>query len=443
MAHGITDGPLTRAIFRLAWPVILAEALHTAFHVIDIVWIGGLGPTATAAATTSTFAAWLHLALAHLVTTGVAAHVSQAIGAGDRAKAARAATQGLHLSFLLGVAVAVFGWLLAPALFRLIGGEGELHRLGVRYLRVVALGAPATFCYLLGAAIMRASGNTRLPLVITAVAVVINVGLAPLFVYTLDLGIEGAPMATVVCLTGATLVYVRLVIGRHHDLPFDLASLGRLDWRRIAAIAGVGAPYALVVIGFAAVYLSLSHQAAAMGVLAVAVVGITNRLESLCYIPSDGFAAAAATVVGQNLGAGKPQRAERGAWSAVAGMTLVSLPLSAAMLLAPEVLLGVFTNDPALVARGVDYVRIMGLCQLAVGVEGTLIGGFTGAGYTVPPFLVHVVFSSARIPLGWIFAEHWGLEGIAIMLSGTCVLRAAIIAFWFRRRTWQRAAMLG
>ena len=112
------------------------------------------------------------------------------------------------------------------------------------------------------------------------------------------------------------------------------------------------------------------------------------------------------------------------------------------MLLVPHFLLGVFTTDAALVARGVDYVRILGLCQLAVGVEGTLIGGFTGAGYTVPPLIVHVVFSTARIPLGWIFAEHWGLEGIAIMLSATCALRAAFIAAWFRRRTWQRAAML-
>jgi putative MATE family efflux protein len=442
VTHGITEGPLGRAVFRLAWPVIVAESLHTAFHIVDIIWIRALGPNATAAATTATFAAWLILALSSLVTTGVTAHVSQAIGSGDRPRAARAATQAFHLATLLGLSIAAVGWWAAPAIFALIGGTGELHRLGTLYLRAVALGAPATLLYLLGAAIMRASGNTRLPMLITASAVAANVGLAPLFVYVLDLGLVGAPIATIVCMFGAATAYLQLVARAHPDLPFDRTTLLRLDPARMASITRVGAPYAILAAGFSAVYLAYSHYAAALGVVAVAIVGLGNRLEALCYIPSDGFGAAAATIVGQNLGAGRPERAARGAWTAVGAMTLVSLPLTLAMWFLPELLLSLFSDDRTLISRGADYVRILGLCQLAVGVEGTLGGAFAGAGDTLPPLAFHLSFAVLRIPLGALAVDHFGLEGIAITLSATCFLRATLLALWFRRNAWQRGGVI-
>jgi len=210
----------------------------------------------------------------------------------------------------------------------------------------------------------------------------------------------------------------------------------------MAAIVRIGAPYAVLIVGFSAVYMAFSRFAAPLGVLAVAVVGLGNRLESLCYIPSDGFAAAAATIVGQNLGAKQPERAARGAWTAVAAMTCVSLPLGLAMCLVPELLLSAFTDDPALVATGADYVRILGLCQIAVGVEGTLAGAFAGSGDTVPPLVFHLTTSVLRIPLGWLAVQKWGLLGIAITISATCFVRASLIATWFRRNGWQRALNL-
>src|SRR5262249_53316083 len=157
----ITEGPLGRALFRLAWPVIVAEGLYTAFHIVDVAWVGRLGAAATAAVTTSTFAMWTLLGLASLVNTGLTAHVSRAIGARDRARAADAVGTGLALAIGVGAAVAAAGALLAPTLFRAIAEPPEVARQGATFLRILALRAPGTFVYLGGAAGMRAARERR------------------------------------------------------------------------------------------------------------------------------------------------------------------------------------------------------------------------------------------------------------------------------------------
>src|SRR5262249_17744702 len=153
------------------------------------------------------------------------------------------------------------------------------------------------------------------------------------------------------------------------------------DWRTIGALVRVGAPYCLVVSMFSIVYLCFSHVAARFGSSALAVLGIGNRLESICYLSADGFAAAAAAMVGQNLGAGRPARAARSAWTAVGMMAACGGALMLLFLAAPAPLFAIFTRDPEVIARGTTYLRILALCQIATGAEGALAGACSGSAH--------------------------------------------------------------
>lgn len=445
----VLQGPIRRVLFVLAGPVILGELFHTAFHIVDLFWVGPLGAWATAAIATSIFTIWTGLSLANLVMTGVAAHVSRAIGEGDRERAGHVVAQALWACVFLGVFVMVVGGSGAGLLFRLLGTEPRITEAGTAYLRVIALGMPLSFLYLTCGAVMRACGNTRTPMKVTASFVVVNALLAPLLIYGIGpfpaLGVPGSAIATVASMGGAALVYGLLFMRRHPDLPLSMRSLRRIDLAIIGSLARVGAPYCAIGVLFSCVYLWYAHIATAFGEASLALIGIGNRLESITYLSADGFAAAASTFVGQNLGARNTARAEQGAWRAVRIMSMIGGGIGVVLAMFPGPLLAIFTQDPEAIRLGVPYLRILAICQIFTGLEGAIGGGFAGAGDTVPPMVIHVVFALARIPLAYwaAFALGLGVFGVAWTMSLTCVLRAVILAFWFRLGRWKKKKLTG
>jgi putative MATE family efflux protein len=445
----VLKGPIGRALLGLAGPVIAGEALHTAFHIVDLFWVRALGPWATAAITTSMFTLWIAFSLANLVITGLGAHVSRAIGAGDRERAGHVVAQAFWLCIFLSIPVMTLGAAGAGALYRLVGTDPQVSAAGTSYLRIIALGMPFTFLYLTAGAVMRACGNTRTPMKITSACVVVNAAIAPLLVYGVGpvpaLGVAGSAVATVASIGLAVVIYVVLVRRGHPDLPVRAASLVRPDRDMLLSLVRVGAPYCAVGTLFSAVYLWYAHLASAFGEASLAILGIGNRLESITYLTADGFAIASSTFVGQNLGAGDPSRAERGAWHAARIMSAIGAGLGLIFLLAPEPLLMIFTTDAGALRIGVPYMRILALCQVFTGMEGAIGGGFAGAGNTVPPMIVHVAFAVARVPLAWWAVSGLGLGifGITWTMTLTCIVRASVLAWWFRRGNWKTQELPG
>jgi putative MATE family efflux protein len=366
-------------------------------------------------------------------------------GAGDAAHARHAAAQGLNLAVVIGIVVAIAGWFAAPLQFAALGTTPEVAALGSTYLRVMCLGAPATFVYQCAAAIMRAAGNTRAPMVIMTAALAANIALAPLLIYNAGWGIAGAGIATVMCQTLAVGAFAWLAAQRETSLPVAIERLGRPDLRLMADILRIGFPYFVMIFSFSLVYLFYDSFAAHAGPKAMAVVGVANRLESLCYLPADGFAAAAAAFVGQNLGAKRPDRASRGAWGAVAVMAALAAVISVLFFVAPRPFLSLFSDDPEVLALGAPYLRVLSLCLVATGIEGVLVGAFAGSGATMPVLIVHGVFSAIRIPIAWLVSVRWGygIMGIAWTITVTCTVRALVLALWFQRGAWMRSELGG
>jgi Na+-driven multidrug efflux pump len=191
---------------------------------------------------------------------------------------------------------------------------------------------------------------------------------------------------------------------------------------------------------FSTIYLFISGIAARLGTGELAVVGLGNRAESATYLVVTGFAAATATLVGQNLGAGKPDRAARAAYASALWMFLYAMGIGGVMILWPHGVLGLFTADPDVLAMGSPYVRLLGFAQPLMALEIVFEHAFSGAGDTLPPMLVSVPMNALRVPLLWwaVQERHAGLMGICWVLSVTCMVRGVLATLWFRRGAWQR-----
>jgi putative MATE family efflux protein len=441
--RGILRGPILPTIVKIGAPVLALESLHVAYHLINLIWIGQLSAAASAAITTSLYATWCMTSLDEGIAIGILAQVARALGAGDKATAGRAAAQGTLLALVIGTLFAVFVRLLVGPLFHALGVPAEVAPIGVAYLTIIFAGGPALFLMGAGEAMFRATGDTWTPLKVVGISIVVNAILDPFLIFGIGpwpaLGAAGAAMATVASWVLAVILFTILARRPDVEIPLDRRALLAPDPRAMLHTLRIGLPRFLIGSLFAGVYLGITNFVARLGTASLAVVGITNRLESLVYVSANSLGAATSTLVGQNLGARQPERAGRAVGTAaVLGIGVAILPMIL-MTAAPEACLRPFTRAPEVLALANPYVRIIGICQIFTVLELVFAAGFSGAGDTLPPMLVELPISAARVPLCWLLAGKLGLglPGVAWVLTLTSIIRGTAMPLWFRTGRWQ------
>jgi putative MATE family efflux protein len=423
--------------------VLALEALHTAYHLIDLFWIGRLGAAASAALTTSLFAVWTVDGLAESVGIGILAQVARSLGAGDRKRAGYVAAQGVLVCLIFGVLLATAGRFLPPLLFNLLGVPAEVARFGSLYLSTLLIGAPALFVVMAAESIWRAKGDTVTPLKVIGASILANAFVNPFLIFGLgpfpELGIAGTAWATVFAWVGALAAFILLAGRAGSGIPLDRRALLHPDLRIMLRTVHIGLPRFLVSSLFSSVYLALAGLVARFGTAALAVLGIVNRLESMVYLACSAIGAGTATLVGQNLGALQPERAERAANTAARLAWALALAPGLAMIAVPGLLVRPFTDDPEVIRLSAPYLRVIGFCQVFMAWEIVYAHAFAGAGDTLPPMLVELPISISRVPLAWLasFPLGLGLMGVAWVLSLTCCLRGVWLALWFRTGRWK------
>jgi putative MATE family efflux protein len=404
-------------------------------------WVRGLGVDATAAVTTSVFVMWAVLSLQDVFGVGVMANVSQLVGAGDRDRAGVAAFKGLLASAAIGLACAVPGAVLAPRIYELMGAPPGVVGEGGRYLRIVLGAAPLPMLAITCEWIMRAAGNTRTPLLVDCGAVLLNAALSPLLIYGWAglprLGIAGAAWATVVAQALMVACYFALAARRHPAFPLRRPAAG-LDVR-VLGLARVGLPAALIGILFSVAYLAFSRSAARFGAASLAIVGIANRIESIVFLTSAAVGIGAATMVGQNLGAGRSDRAAAAVRTGVTWIGWFAMAFTALLMLFPAAFITPFTQDPGTHEVGVPYLRVLALCLVFTGIEIVVFEAIQGSGHTLVLSWIYTVFSLARVPLAFWVPDLMrnGALGVAWVITVTCVVRTLIIVAWAARGTWK------
>jgi putative MATE family efflux protein len=442
--HDYTALPLGRAILLLAVPMVLEMLMESLFALADMFWVAKLGADAVATVMFTESMLIIIYAFAMGLAMGAAAMVARRIGEKDPDGAARAAVQAIGLGLCLAVVVGVVGALAAPRLLAAMGASPEVIAIGSRFTRVMLGGSVTVILLFLINAVFRGAGDPAISMRTLMLANGINIVLGPLLVFGVgpfpQLGVTGAAIATTIGRGIGVLYQLRaLRAGRGHlavrreHLRIDtgvIATIGRLSGSAIfqAFIATTS-------------WVGLVRIAAGFGSTAVAGYGVAMRVVLFALLPSFGMANAAATLVGQNLGANRPDRAEQAVWRA-ALYNLVFLGCTGLLfVLAADAIVRGFSSDPAVIAYGTRALRIISAGFLFYAYGMVMSQAFNGAGDTWTPTLINLFcFWLWEIPLAWLLAKPLGLgpTGIFVaVLVGFSTL-AVVGVLLFRRGRWKR-----
>lgn len=438
-AHLVAD-PLPRTIARVALPAVASSLLMTLFFSVDAFWIGThVGGVGLAAASTAVFWIWMLVSVAEMVSVGLTAVAARRYGEGRGKEAARSAGDALVLALVLGTLCGAIGLAVLPHLFAIMETPADVTALGTRYLGTYLLGSPLIFGFFAVDAAFRAAGDTRTSFLILFVSVAVTLVLDPALIVGWGpfprMGVAGAAIATI-CTRAVAFVIGLTIVGKRGVLV-----LGRPRWATWKSIMRIGLPTAVTGTVFSLIYVLVTRTATQFGTPALAALGIGHRVESWLFMIGVGFGAATAAIVGQNLGAGQVDRAERSGWLSVGFCSLFGVAACIVELTIPEHFSAIFSHDPAVIAEGARYLRIAAVSQLGICAEIVLEGALGGAGHTLPPMLTSTAITATRIPLAAWAAARWGTTGLWWVISLTALGRAfAMMGIW-RAGRWKRSSI--
>lgn len=438
-----TTGPIGRAILLLAIPMVLEMIMESVFAVVDIFWVSHLGTDAAATVGLTESLLTLIYALAIGLSIGAMAMVARRIGEQNPDGAARAAVQAIALALLVSITIGVVAAPLAPRLLAVMGGSPWVIEHGVGFTRVMLACNFTVVLLFMVNAIFRGAGDAAIAMRTLWIANWINILLGPCLIFGLGpfprLGIVGAAIATNIGRgTGALIALVKLFrgggrieIGWRH-LRLEPSIMGRLI--RLSATGTFQ-----VFIGMAS-WIGLVRIISSFGSNAVAGYTFGIRVILFALLPSWGMANAAATMVGQALGAKNPERAERAVWKAgFYNMIFLGIVGVLFVLFAPQII-WFYTADPEVAKYGVDCLRIVAYGFLFYAYGMVLGQSFNGAGDAWTPTIINLfVFWLWEIPLAYVLgvALGFGPRGVFIAMTIAFSTLAVVSAAVFRRGKWK------
>lgn len=439
-----TAGAIGRAIFVLSVPMILEMLMESVFAVADIFWVAHLH-IADAVATVGLTESMLTLIYAVSMGLGIGATamVARRIGEHDTEGASRTAVQAIALGLILAIIFGVGGALLAPHLLQIMGASGGVVAIGSGYTRVMLSGSVTVLLLFLLNAIFRGAGDAAISMRVLWLANIINILLGPCLIFGTGpfpkLGVTGAAIATTIGRgTGVLYAFSRLIRagGRVHIARRHLRFEWSLMWRLIRLSASA---VFQVFIGMAS-WIGLIRILSSFGSDALAGYTIGIRVIIFALLPSWGMSNAAATMVGQALGARKPERAERAVWLAGFYNMCFLGTVGIIFVLFAGTIIRFFTDDPAVVPFGVDCLRIVACGFLFYAYGMVLTQSFNGAGDTFTPTLINLfVFWLFEIPFAYLLAVMFeqGPRGVFLAIMISFSILALVSAFFFRRGRWK------
>jgi len=439
-----TTGSLNRSILLLAIPMVLEMVLESLFAVVDVFWVSRLGSNAIATVGLTESVLTLVFAVGMGLGMSTTAMVARRIGEKDHDGAAVSAVQAIFLGLIASVVMGVPFFIFAPKLLGLMGASPTIIATGVNYTRIALGGSGVVMLLFLNNAIFRGAGDAAIAMRLLWVSNILNLIFDPCLIFGLGpfpkMGVAGAALATFSGRgIGVLYQFYRLargterlrILARHMRLKADVL------WRLVrVSITGI----LQFLIGQAS-WIGLVRIVSLFGAPALAGYTIAIRIVIFYILPSWGLSNAAATLVGQNLGAGHPERARTavlrtGLWNVI---FLGSVGLIF-ILLAPLVI-RLFTTDPAVVPVAVNCLRIFCCGNIAFAYGMVLLQAFNGAGDTLTPTYVNLFgFWILEIPLAWYLAMHTSMRVngvfVSVVVAQTLIVLISLILF--RQNRWMR-----
>ncbi|MDE2995742.1 MAG: MATE family efflux transporter [Bacteroidota bacterium] len=442
-----TTGSLWRAILVLSVPMVLEMLMQSVFEIVDIFFVGKLGSEAVAAVGLTASLIIIVFAIGLGLSMAATAMVARRIGEKDPDGAARSAWQAIVLTVAFAIPAGVAGAVYAPDLLGLMGATPAVRDIGSGYAAVMLGSNLVILLLFLFNAIFRGAGDASAAMKALWLANILNIALDPILIFGWGpipaMGVTGAAWATAIgrgigvayqiwlLTTGKTRVHL---LRKHMKLDSSVQ-------RTMIKIAGPGMLQYLV--GTAS-WLAVMRLMAGFGSDALAGYTVAIRVIIFALLPSWGISNAAATLVGQNLGAKQPDRAERSVWYAT-GLDMAFLGLMGAFfwIFAPETV-AVFIASEGAREVGIQSMRILTVIYPVWAIGMVTVQSFNGAGDTTTPTWIHFFcFWVLQLPLAWVMAHPWGMgtRGVFLAIAAAQVVAALVCAHLFRKGTWKHISV--
>lgn len=438
-----TTGSIRMAIFLLAIPMMLEMVMESLFAVVDIFFVGKLGVAAVATVGLTESLITVVYAISIGLSMAATALVARRIGEKKPKEAADTAFQAIAIGSILAMVLGVIGYSQAENLLRLMGAEEAIISAGVGYTRIIFLGnLPIMLLFLING-VFRGAGKPAVAMRALWLANGINIVLDPLLIFGIwifpELGIEGAAWAT--------------TIGRSIGVLYQLYHLffkpSQIQLTRINFVFHSTTVWTLVKVGAggmgqflieSASWIALTRIVATSGSIALAGWTVAIRVVIFTLLPAMGLANAATTLVGQNLGAGQPDRAEASVWKAALYNAIFLGSCSILFILFGDQVIGLFSSDPGVLLIGKEalFVLCLGYVFFAYGM--VIAQSFNGAGDTLTPTIINILmFWVLEIPIAWYLAMYlgWGASGVFWSVAMCHSLHALVSVYIFKKGWWK------
>ena len=429
--YNLTEAPITPTLFKLTWPIIATNFIQTIYGLVDMIWVGKLGSDSVAAIGTASFFVNLAAALFSMIAIGSGVKVSQSMGAGAEDQAKEYIHNGFLLSFILGLGYTALILIVKDELIGFFElGNQDVEKMASQYLIISILGTIFTFFNILFSMVLNSLGNSRKPLQVNMAGFLINLVLDPLFIFGLGsikgLGVFGAALATLVANIVVTIFFYK----NTKSLPLFSKPFA-INIREMKTVLKMGLPISIQRLSFTIISIIMAKIIVQWGAEAIAVQKVGIQIESISFMTIGGLQGAIAAFIGQNFGAKKWIRIQRGYQIALLLTILFGGLTSLLFIIFPKQIFSLFLTDLISLRLGIHYLRIIGFSQLFMCFEIMTVGAFNGIGKTHIPPLFSVTLTVLRIPLALGLSKFFGLNGVWIAISGTSVLKGIMLACWF------------
>ena len=428
----LTEGPIRKQLFNLAIPIMGTSFIQMAYSLTDMAWVGRLGSESVAAIGAVGILTWMSTSISLLSKVGAEVSVGQSIGAQNAEDARRFASHNISIALIISVCWGILLFACAYPIIRIYKLDTEITMHAVDYLRIISTALPFYFLSAAFTGIYNASGQSKLPFLISGSGLVINMLLDPLFIFGFDMGTDGAAWATWISQAAVFVLFIFRMKGKNALLGgFPLFT--RLNQRYTRRIFQLGLPAATLNTLFAFVNMFMcriaSEQGGHIGLMTLTTGG---QIEAITWNTSQGFSTALGAFVAQNYAAAKLSRVF-GAYRMTLWMTgIFGTCCTLLFVLFGGEVFSIFVPGKIAYLAGADYLRISGYSQLFMMLEITTQGLFYGTGRTVPPAVISIVCNYLRIPMAiWFTAEGMGVTGIWWAISISCIMKGTVAVIWF------------
>lgn len=428
----LTSGPIHRQLFNLAVPIMGTSFVQMAYSLTDMAWVGRLGSESVAAIGSVGILTWMTNSISLLNKVGSEVSVGQSIGAQNAPDARSYASHNLTLSLIISICWGLILFVFAEPVMQIYKLEPAITAKAVNYLRIVATAFPFIFLSASFTGIYNASGQSKIPFMISGIGLLLNMILDPLFIFGFGWNTEGAAIATWV--SQATVLGLFIFrLKKRKEVLGGFAFFTKLESRFVKRIFKLGLPVAILNTLFSIINLFMARTASLYGGhIGLMTLTAGGQLEAIAWNTSQGFSTALSAFVAQNYAAGKNDRV-LGAYATTLKMTAVFGTFCTLLFVFwGSELFSLIVPDPQAYKAGGVFLRIDGYSMLFMMLEITTQGLFYGTGRTIPPAVISIGFNTLRIPLAMLLASI-GMEitGVWWAISLTSIAKGITSAAWF------------